>query len=95
MHRLSDRFAWELSRLIAFRRLAEIDAILLVDVRSGEGPLTEHITATQAQPPERVFMPHCGHWLEPVAGVSVGRGNATFPVCPEWMPKLEKQSFTA
>ena len=32
--------------------------ILLVVVRSGEGPLTEHITATQAQPPERVFMPH-------------------------------------
>jgi hypothetical protein len=32
--------------------------ILLVAVRSGEGPLTEHITATQAQPPERVFMPH-------------------------------------
>jgi hypothetical protein len=26
-------------------------------LRSGEGPLTEHITATQAQPPERVFMP--------------------------------------
>jgi hypothetical protein len=32
--------------------------ILLIAVRSGEGPLTEHITATQAQPPERVFMPH-------------------------------------
>ncbi|MGC1886112.1 MAG: hypothetical protein WA709_08450 [Stellaceae bacterium] len=31
--------------------------ILLVAVRSGEGPLTEHITATQTQPPERVFMP--------------------------------------
>jgi len=31
--------------------------ILLVAVRSGEGPLTEPITATQAQPPERVFMP--------------------------------------
>jgi hypothetical protein len=31
--------------------------ILLVAVRSGEGLLTEHITATQAQPPERVFMP--------------------------------------
>jgi len=36
---------------VCFRR------ILLVAVRSGEGPLTEHITATQAQPPERVFMP--------------------------------------
>jgi hypothetical protein len=32
--------------------------ILLVAVRSGEAPLTEHITATQAQLPERVFMPH-------------------------------------
>ena len=31
---------------------------LAVAVRSGEGPLTEHIAATQAQPPERVFMPH-------------------------------------
>jgi hypothetical protein len=28
---------------------------LAVAVRSGEGPLTEHITATQTQPPERVF----------------------------------------
>ena len=36
--------------------------ILLGAVRSGEGPLTEHITATQAQPPERVFMPLFGHW---------------------------------
>jgi hypothetical protein len=35
---------------VRFRR------ILLVAVRSGEGLLTEHITATQAQPPERVFM---------------------------------------
>ena len=35
---------------------------LAVAVRSGEGPLTEHITATQAQPPERVFMPHSRHW---------------------------------
>ena len=35
--------------------------ILLVAVRSGEGPLTEHTTATQAQPPERVFMPHGRH----------------------------------
>ena len=35
--------------------------ILLVDVRSGEGPLTEHIAATQAQPPERVFMPRSRH----------------------------------
>ena len=41
------------------RRLAydRYRRILLVAVRSGEGPLTEHITATQAQPPERVFMP--------------------------------------
>ena len=35
---------------------------LVVAVRSGEGPLTEHITATQARPPERVFMPHTGPW---------------------------------
>ena len=34
---------------------------LVVAVRSGEGPLTEHITATQAQPPERVFMPQTRH----------------------------------
>jgi hypothetical protein len=34
--------------------------ILLGAVRSGEGPLTEHITATQAQPPERVFMVESG-----------------------------------
>jgi hypothetical protein len=40
--------------VVRFRR------ILLVAVRSAEGPLTEHITATQAQPQERVFMPHIG-----------------------------------
>jgi hypothetical protein len=34
--------------------------ILLVAVRSGEGPLTAHITATQAQPPERILLPHSG-----------------------------------
>src|ERR1700720_2910911 len=38
---------------------------LAVAVRSGEGPLTEHITATQAQPPERVLMPHCRHPAAP------------------------------
>jgi hypothetical protein len=32
--------------------------ILLIAVRSDEGPLTEHITATQVQPPGLVFMPH-------------------------------------
>jgi hypothetical protein len=34
--------------------------ILLVAVHSGEGRLTEHITATQAQPPELVFVPLFG-----------------------------------
>jgi hypothetical protein len=41
-----------------YKTLFEGRGILLVAVRSGEGPLTEHITATQVQPPERVFMPH-------------------------------------
>ena len=34
----------------------DLRRILLVAVRSGEGPLTEHTTAAQAPPPERVFM---------------------------------------
>jgi len=46
--------------------------ILLVAVRSGEGPLTEHITATQAQPPERVFMPLCRHSPPPIQSVRPG-----------------------
>src|SRR5258707_13992667 len=45
--------------VVRFRR------ILLVAVRSAEGPLTEHITATQAQPQERVFMPRSGRWPPP------------------------------
>jgi hypothetical protein len=43
-----------------------------VAVRSGEGPLTEHKTATQAQPPERVFMLHCRHPAAPPDGVMGG-----------------------
>jgi hypothetical protein len=44
--------AWSCDRL---RRISPVEA------HSGEGPLTEQMTATQAQPPERVFMPHFGH----------------------------------
>ena len=48
----------------------------------GEGPLTEHITATQAQPPERGFLPQSRlSWGCPVTAES--GGNATFPISPE------------
>jgi hypothetical protein len=47
--------------------------ILFVAVHSGEGRLTEHITATQAQPPELVFMP--------LSGRRVPAGIATASVC--------------
>jgi hypothetical protein len=49
--------------------------ILVVAVRSGEGPLTEHITATQAQPPERVFMPLSGRCLVPRCTSANTRGH--------------------
>jgi len=58
---------------VCFRR------ILLV---AGEGRLTEHITATQAQPPEPVFMPRSGlpqrHYLTAALGVDTGPSLDTY-----------------
>jgi hypothetical protein len=65
----------------AFRKAwnVSIRRILLVAVRSGESPLTEHITATQAQPPERVFMPLSGHCRGPTR---TARSGGYLPLAP-------------
>ena len=66
--------------------------ILLVAVRSGEGPLTEHITATQAQPPERVFMPLCRH-SPPAPRSAQAGGFRAFPICSARDAAPSERSF--
>jgi hypothetical protein len=55
--------------------------ILLVAVHSGGGPLTEHKTATQAQPPERVFMPHSGPYQRPIRRQLLGLAARCWRSC--------------